>query len=91
MHKIMVEREGVRILGTCLWSEIPDNPNIHRQISMQLSDYKKIKISYEEDGKPSSRRLETTDTHGWHKDQLNWITEEIKKVPIELISFINSH
>jgi len=77
MDKNSLLIDGVRILGTTLWSFVPDEHT--RTISMSLNDY--FSIYFEESDSPESNkhRLTVAETNAFHSQELTWLKEEIEK------------
>lgn len=85
-----IEREGVRICGCTLWSAIPppSDPNYHL-IQKYLADYNEITftppssegVNHKFPGNnqpPKERKLEPSDTHQFHTQQINWLNDQIQ-------------
>jgi len=91
MHKssYLLEDRNIRILGTTLWSHVPDHAKI--QVQNRLTDYSKIQVrvysedpSFSEKGKekesnPEVRLIRVEDTNKWHKEEVEWLKMEIQK------------
>lgn len=75
MQKKSILLEGIRILGTTLWSNVPDFAEPY--VSFALNDYSKIKIKDSESN--NSRLLTVKDTNQFFSDESEWIKTEIKK------------
>ena len=71
-------KNGVRICGCSLWSEIPfkKGETLYNEVHFALSDYKHIKILDNE----NYRLLTPEDTHSWFENHIKWIKSEIDKV-----------
>jgi len=82
--------KNIRILGTPLWTHVPEHAKI--QVQNRLSDYSKIQIRGDgaqfsepsEKGKEKEtpgllRHLRVEDTNQWHKNELEWLKSEIQK------------
>jgi len=80
MQKKSISLEGVRILGTTLWSFVPKEAET--VVSMHLNDYKKIFTEMEDpDHKykvPQKINITVSDTTNWHLEELAWIKSEIE-------------
>jgi len=61
------------ILGTSLWSHIPDS--VYTQAQFGLNDYHQTLVR-EEDG--SIRKLTPSDTNAWHKRDVEWLSKELE-------------
>eukprot|EP00029_Vermamoeba_vermiformis_P007400 TRINITY_DN3198_c0_g1_i1.p1 TRINITY_DN3198_c0_g1~~TRINITY_DN3198_c0_g1_i1.p1 ORF type:complete len:290 (-),score=62.57 TRINITY_DN3198_c0_g1_i1:26-850(-) len=73
MQKKSVKIGKYRILGTTLWSHVPDDNA--QQVQRSLNDYAMISTR-EQDGK--TRKIRIADTNRWFKDELEWLEGEIK-------------
>lgn len=71
---------GVRILGTTLWSHVP--PQTADKVGYYLNDYRCIStISGKKLGENiiETRKITVDDTNAWHAEQHKWLLEEIEK------------
>jgi len=78
MDKRSMLVDGMRILGTTLWSFVPDE---HADfVSKNMIDYNNlIKIEEETSG---VHMLTVADTNFFHKQELDWLKQEIKKASV---------
>jgi hypothetical protein len=65
--------ESVRVIGTPLWSEIPNDPAIRNIIEKRVKDYHHIK--YWDFLKRNDRLLTVNDTNFFHYADVDWIQE----------------
>jgi len=89
MHKTsyLLEHKNIRILGTTLWTHIPEHAKI--QVQNRLTDYSKIHVRIDTGGQSSEkgkekesntvRLVRVDDTNQWHKEELEWLKDEIQK------------
>ena len=81
MHKKSIKLNGVRVLGTTLWSDVCMNcyevlimckvpPQEEQGVLRGLNDYHMIAIQAEE-GK--FRKLHVKDTNKWFKEEVEWV------------------
>ncbi|CAF0735604.1 unnamed protein product [Adineta steineri] len=72
---------NVRILGTTLWSHVPQETAL--TIGECLNDYRMIWIIEEtkigDNIMKRKRRITVDDTNKWHAEQHNWLLQEIEK------------
>eukprot|EP01080_Neovahlkampfia_damariscottae_P000124 gene124-4370_t len=74
LHEKSEKYHGIRFIGSTLWSNVPkENEN---KVSQSLNDYHMISI--EEKGE-KKRKLQVSDTNKFHKQELDFIKDEIKK------------
>jgi len=73
MHKCSLKINGLRILGTTLWSLVPDDKV--QRVGRSLNDYHLISIIDENTKK--LRKIQVEDTNRWFKDELEWLKKEI--------------
>jgi predicted phosphohydrolase len=66
----------VRVLGTTLWSHVPDDSK--GAVARSLNDYAQIRIATNESG-TTTRKLTVNDTNSWFKDESEWLKAEIEK------------
>lgn len=69
MQQTSVLVDGVRLLGTTLWSDVPKDSQ--EEVEMSLSDFRCIKNLDE--------RLNIQQYVQWHKEERLWLEEEISK------------
>ena len=79
-HKMSLKHNGIRILATTLWSHVP--PEHAEEVANGLTDYRVIRVERGEEAGPTST-AKVEDTNQWHKDELEWITDEIEKAKQE--------
>eukprot|EP01130_Rhizamoeba_saxonica_P004674 TRINITY_DN1897_c0_g1_i4.p1 TRINITY_DN1897_c0_g1~~TRINITY_DN1897_c0_g1_i4.p1 ORF type:complete len:348 (+),score=72.42 TRINITY_DN1897_c0_g1_i4:840-1883(+) len=72
-----IEGTSVRVLGTCLWSFIPEDK--YETIGFHLNDYRKIFTS-NKDGE--YELITPAMTTNWHLDELSWLQDEIKEAKL---------
>ena len=74
LEKTVVQIGAVRILGTTLWSHVPDS--MSQKAEQYLNDYH---LSYVEETPPSTsmRKMLTRDTNQWHQESVSWLEHEI--------------
>ncbi|UJR24543.1 hypothetical protein I4U23_005918 [Adineta vaga] len=68
---------NVRILGTILWSHIPQDIASH--IEQSHADYHQIEREIQENNMKIRRKLTVNDTNQWHLDEHTWLLQEIEK------------
>lgn len=73
---IWIEECKVRILGTTLWSHVPDDNR--GAVTRSLNDYAMIRLALAEHSS-SSRKISVADTNGWFKEESEWLRSEIDK------------
>ncbi|CAF0868924.1 unnamed protein product [Adineta ricciae] len=67
----------IRILGTILWSHIPEETASH--IEKTHADYRRIERVCEENRVRFRRKLTVNDTNQWHTQQHFWLLQEIDR------------
>jgi hypothetical protein len=72
MDKTSLLLDGVRVLGTTLWSDIPISRAA--EVGRSLNDYHLIFV----DDQGLTRKLCTDDTGAWFRDEVSWIESEIQ-------------
>jgi len=72
MYRKSLLVEGIRILGTTLWSHIPDK--FAEEVGMCLSDFRVIKMSEQ---KGDNLRVE--EYNRWHQEEVDWLKTELTK------------
>jgi hypothetical protein len=82
LNKNSLEIDGVRFLGTTLWSQIPVKSM--RTVSSSMNDYRKIftqrgDLHYSKRHPGGWNTLTVDLTVLWHDDQVAWLEEEIPK------------
>eukprot|EP01004_Peranema_trichophorum_P006883 NODE_5682_length_983_cov_38.389535_g5103_i0.p1 GENE.NODE_5682_length_983_cov_38.389535_g5103_i0~~NODE_5682_length_983_cov_38.389535_g5103_i0.p1 ORF type:complete len:228 (+),score=26.50 NODE_5682_length_983_cov_38.389535_g5103_i0:152-835(+) len=77
MQKKSIIIDGIKVLGTTLWSYIPESKK--KAVKSGLNDYTLISLRTEE-GK--IRTLSVDDTVKWHEEELNWLTGELETARI---------
>lgn len=74
MDNETITLEGVKIIGTTLWSHVP---RIHHSFIQNYSnDYRMI---YTEDETNKIRPITVMDTNRWNKESIQFLTEELNK------------
>ena len=74
MEKTAVDLQGVRILGTSLWSEVPKE---YREIAQaSMNDYN---LCYMHRASEFPRQLTAAFTTKWHRDSVQWLEKELKE------------
>ena len=68
MNKTSLLINGVRVLGTTLWSKV--TPQQYKDISQQLNDYRLIY-------RDATRALTIEDTCAWFEDEYAWLQQEV--------------
>jgi len=74
MDKTSVLVDGVRILGTTLWSHIP--PEHAKSIASAINDYHMIFVETEDGGK---NKLTTDLSLQWHNEEVQWLKAQIEE------------
>jgi len=74
MEQTTVHIGHVRILGTTLWSHVPDHTS--HQAEQYLNDYH---LSYVDDTMNGIRKIQTRDTNQWHRESVAWLEGEIDR------------
>jgi len=70
--------DGFRILGTTLWSFVPDaNAN---EVSRSINDYYTIFV--EENDSDEIHQLTVEETNAFHRRELEWLKQEIEKASL---------
>ncbi|MEX0595554.1 MAG: hypothetical protein WD512_03560, partial [Candidatus Paceibacterota bacterium] len=64
---------SVRVAGTPLWSEIPDEPEIREMCNRKIKDYQKI--NYWDHNLMESRLLSIDDTNYFHHCDVDWLLQ----------------
>jgi len=93
MHKTSYKFDeyNIRILGTSLWTHVPEEAK--QIVQIRISDYSKIQVRTDYEDNPflplddkgkekeqgSHRPIRTEDTNQWHKDERHWLETEIKE------------
>jgi hypothetical protein len=79
--------DGVRILGTTLWSNIPEN--LQLEVEMHLSDFRVIRMSETKGDtlrapgtKNSKNKINFQVYVKWFEEEYSWLKEEIEKAKI---------
>jgi predicted phosphodiesterase len=88
LHMNYFDFNGVRFLGTTLWSQVPEIARSDVQYS--LNDYNSIykakkDISLSPWSKLNWVKPTVDDTNKWHKQQLNWLQTQLKKSTIPTV------
>jgi hypothetical protein len=78
MDKASISFRGIRILGTTLWSHVPDD--LKDAISHYLNDYRLIQLNENN----MLRRITPNDTNRWFEDEKQWLKQEIHKANMEV-------
>jgi len=73
MQKNSILLNGIRILGTTLWSKVDSNEAV---VQSSMNDYHKISITKE--GSPNTR-LRVSHTNEFFADERQWLEDEIRK------------
>jgi predicted phosphodiesterase len=73
MDKRSMLVDGVRVLGTTLWSYVP--PDKVNHIANVLNDYHLIRVQDPITGE--SKKLSVEQTVGWFQDEVKWLREQI--------------
>jgi hypothetical protein len=78
LEQSVLERQGVRILATSLWSHVPIE--FANEAANFLNDYQ---LSFVVDGKGDGlrRKLRPSDTNQWHAANVAWLQKEIEGAP----------
>jgi hypothetical protein len=74
LEKDSIELCGIRILGTSLWSDIPDD--MLQDAEMAMNDYA---LSYNHNEGETPRNLTATETRQWHRENLRWLRDELER------------
>lgn len=64
----------VRVLGTTLWSHVPDDNKV--AVSRSLNDYGMIRLATDDSG-TKTRKLSVDDTNAWFQDEATWLRSQI--------------
>lgn len=75
MEEQVLELEGVTILATTLWTNIP--PESQRKAERYMNDYDVIYMKNTYNG--MLRRLNAEDTTKWHQESVDWLESEIER------------
>jgi len=70
--------DGFRILGTTLWSFVPDI--YANEVARSINDYRHIGV--ENDNSNIVHRLTVSETNAFHRNELEWLIQEIKKATL---------
>jgi len=73
MDKTSILVDGVRVLGTTLWSYVPPDKIPH--VANALNDYHLIKVK--DPNTNETKLLNVEKSVGWFHDELNWLKEQI--------------
>jgi len=73
LDKTSVLVDGVRVLGTTLWSNIPEKWK--RDVYLGLNDYRCINVENQET--KENDRLSVEQSVAWFQDELGWLKEQI--------------
>ena len=74
MEKDSIDLNGVRVLGTALWSDIPDG--MLQEAEMSMNDYY---LSYNHKDGEEPRNLTATETRQWYYENRQWLGDEIDR------------
>lgn len=74
MEKTRVNIGSVRILGTTLWSHVPES--MDHKAEQYLNDYH---LSYVAEGESpiGVRKMRVDDTNQWHRESVSWLEDEM--------------
>jgi hypothetical protein len=73
MDKTSIVVDNIRILGTTLWSYVPDENR--KIVETSINDYRYI---YVMKGNPPERKpITCNETNAWHKDELEWLQQQV--------------
>ena len=81
MNKKSVIIEGVRIIGTTLWSAIP-NAEAGNVVQNFLNDYQLIYLRSSSNS-PQIQQLRAHHSHSLHEEQLQWLIESLQEASQE--------
>jgi len=73
MDKTSLLVDGIRVLGTTLWSHIP--PEVAATIASGINDYHKIRVKDPNTGEVN--RLTVAQSVAWFNDEVEWLKSEI--------------
>jgi len=79
MQQGSVKVNGVRILGTTLWSKVP--PESVRFVASSLNDYRRITTDNGSNNN-GTRNISVTDTNSWFQTEVEWLAAEIEKANV---------
>lgn len=74
LEKDSVDVCGIRILGTALWSDIPDD--MLQDAEMAMNDYA---LCYNHKEGEDPRQLTSAETREWYQENVQWIRDELDK------------
>jgi hypothetical protein len=82
MDKTSVLIDGVRILGTTLWSHVPDDKR--KIVEYSINDYHLINIW--KGNPPKLQKITCDDTNFWHREELQWLQQQVISTFIVVVS-----
>jgi len=72
-----LEKENVRVIGTTLWSKVPEENT--KAVQTFLNDYRRISIKDPDDPEAKERMILCKDTNAWFDSELEFVKTQIKE------------